>query len=263
MNNLLLTDSHCHLHLLDLTPDNGQIEPVLARAKANNVHYMLCVATELSQTQTLKNYADNYPDSNISFSVGIHPNHAPGEIFSPEDILELTHHPKLVAIGETGLDYFRSEGNLDWQRDRFISHIEVAKQIKKPLIVHTRAAQADTMRILKEESARDAGGVMHCFTEDWDMAKKAMDLGLYISFSGIVTFKNAIQLQEVAAKVPLSRLLIETDCPYLAPIPHRGKPNEPGFVLHVAEFLAKLRGISLEEIAQVSTQNYLDLFKPI
>lgn len=261
MNNLLLTDSHCHLHLLDLTPDNGKIEPVLARAKENNVHYLLCVATELSETPTLKNYADNYPDSNIYFSVGIHPNHAPEQIFSQEDILQLTHHSKLVAIGETGLDYFRSQGDLNWQRERFVTHIDVAKQIKKPLIVHTRAARADTMAILKEESARDVGGVMHCFTEDWEMAKKAMDLGFYISFSGIVTFKNAKELQEVAAKVPLSRLLIETDCPYLAPIPHRGQANEPAFVLHVAQFLAKLKGVSLEEIAQASTQNFLDLFQ--
>lgn len=261
MNNIILTDSHCHIHLMDLTKEENSIVQVLERAKANHVEHLLCVATELGEIETLKNYCEQYPESNISFSVGIHPNHAPGQVFKASDLLNLMNHPKLVAVGETGLDYFRSEGDLNWQRERFVMHIDVAKEVKKPLIVHTRAAQADTIAILKEESARDVGGVMHCFTEDWDMAKKAMDLGFYISFSGIVTFKNATDLQEVAAKVPLSRLLIETDCPYLAPIPHRGQSNEPSYVKYVAEFLATLKGVSLEEIAQATTHNFLTLFQ--
>ena len=258
---IVLTDSHCHLHLLDLTKEETSLERVLERAKENHIRYMLCVATELSEIEILRKYSEDYPEYNIYFSVGIHPNHAPGQVFKTSDLLALTNHSKLVAIGETGLDYFRSEGDLNWQRDRFAMHIEVAKQIKKPLIIHTRAARSDTLDILKSESARDVGGVMHCFTEDWDTAKKAMDLGFYISFSGIVTFKNAKELQEVAKKVPLDRLLIETDCPYLAPIPHRGEPNEPAYVRYVADYLAVLKGVSTEALAKATTQNFLDLFK--
>lgn len=260
-NELVLADSHCHLHLLDLTKEETRLERVLERAKENHVRYMLCVATELSEGEILKKYSEAYPEANIYFSVGVHPNHAPEQRFELSDFLSLSDHPKLVAVGETGLDYFRSEGNLDWQRSRFAMHIEVAKQIKKPLIIHTRSARADTLSILKSEGAYEVGGVMHCFTEDWETAKKAMDLGFYISFSGIVTFKNAQALQEVAAKVPLDRLLIETDCPYLAPIPHRGEPNEPAYVRYVADYLAVLKGVSLEEIAKATTQNFLDLFK--
>jgi len=261
LNLLNLSDSHCHLHLLDLSAEEGKLQPVLDRAQQNGVKYLLCVATELNEVPTLKKYSEDYPESNIYFSIGVHPNHAPGEIFSVENLLELSNHTKLVAIGETGLDYFRSEGDLTWQRNRFATHIEAAKQLQKPLIVHTREAKADTLSILKSHAAEQAGGVMHCFTEDWEMAKKSLDLGFYISFSGILTFKNATELQTVATKVPLDRILIETDCPYLAPIPHRGQQNEPSFVLHVAEFLAQLRGVSLEAIAKATTQNFLDLFK--
>lgn len=261
MTQLVLADSHCHLHLLDLTQENNSLEEVLARAKAHNINHLLCVATELSEMDTLIHYADSYPESNIYFSVGIHPNHAPGERFEAQDLLRYTSHPKLIAIGETGLDYFRSEEPLDWQRERLEMHIHVAKKSKKPLIIHTRAAREDTLAILKAQDAGEAGGVMHCFTEDWETAKKALDLGFYISFSGIVTFKNATQLQEVATKVPLSRILIETDCPYLAPIPHRGEPNEPSYVRYVAQHLALLRDTSVDEIAKASTQNFLDLFK--
>lgn len=261
MNKVILTDSHCHLHLLDLTKEGNSIVEVLDRAKASQVEHLLCVATELGEIETLKKYCDEYPDSNIVFSVGIHPNHAPGQIFKASELLALMNHPKMVAIGETGLDYFRSEGDLKWQRDRLVMHIDVAKEVKKPLIIHTRAAQKDTIDILTSESARDVGGVMHCFTENWEMAKQAMDLGFYISFSGIVTFKNAVELQDVAKKMPLSRLLIETDCPYLAPIPHRGQENEPAFVKYVAEFLAELKGVSFEALAQASTENFLTLFQ--
>jgi TatD DNase family protein len=166
----------------------------------------------------------------------------------------------VVAIGETGLDYFRSEGDLDWQRDRFRVHIEASKQTKKPLIIHTRDAREDTIKIMQEEHAEDAGGVMHCFAEDWETARRSLDLGFYISFSGIVTFKNAESLRDVAMRVPLDRMLIETDSPYLAPVPFRGKSNEPAYVLHVAEKIAELRDLSLEEVASITTENYQRLF---
>ncbi|MCK5308408.1 MAG: TatD family hydrolase, partial [Zetaproteobacteria bacterium] len=162
---------------------------------------------------------------------------------------------------ETGLDYFRSEGDLDWQRDRFRRHIAAARQAGMPLIIHSRDAKEDTLKILDEEHAAEAGGVMHCFTGDWDMARRAMDLNFYISFSGIVTFKSAQELQEVALKMPADRMLVETDCPYLAPVPHRGKPNQPAFVRHVAEFIAELRGESCEHIAEITTRNFETLFK--
>jgi len=170
---------------------------------------------------------------------------------------------KVVAIGETGLDYFRLEGDLSWQRERFITHIRAARQTGLPLIVHTRQAREDTIRILEEEQAQSVGGVMHCFTESWEMAQASMALGFYISFSGIVTFKNAQELQETAIKVPLDRLLIETDSPYLAPVPYRGKRNDPSLVLHVAEKIAELRGISVDEVAQASTDNFYRLFSKI
>ncbi|BDZ75364.1 hypothetical protein GCM10025856_30830 [Methylophaga marina] len=173
------------------------------------------------------------------------------------------NHPKVIAIGETGLDYFRSEGDLAWQRDRFRVHIEAGKQTKKPLIIHTREAREDTMTILENENARDAGGIIHCFTENWETAQRALDIGFYISLSGIVTFKSAKELQEVAKKLPLDRVLIETDAPYLAPVPHRGKTNKPVFVKHVAEFLAELRGDTVENIAAVTSQNFRRLFPTV
>jgi TatD DNase family protein len=166
----------------------------------------------------------------------------------------------VIAVGETGLDYFRSTGDVEWQRDRFRRHIQASIALKKPLIIHTRQANDDTLAIMQSEAASRVGGVMHCFTEDWQMAKRALDLGFYISFSGIVTFKNAEQIQETAKQVPLDRMLVETDAPYLAPQPHRGKPNEPGYVRHTAEFIAKMRGISLEELAAQTTQNFYHLF---
>jgi len=167
----------------------------------------------------------------------------------------------VVGIGETGLDYFRVEGDTDWQRERFRTHIRAARACGKPLVIHTRAAAGDTLAIMREEGAREAGGVMHCFTETWDVARAAMDLGFLISFSGIVTFKNAAELKEVARRVPLDRMLVETDSPYLAPVPHRGKPNQPAFVKHVAEEVARLRGIAFEEVAQATTRNFFSLFR--
>ena len=197
---------------------------------------------------------------NISASVGVHPNEQDCHEPTVEELMERATHPKIVAIGETGLDYFRSEGDLSWQHNRFRTHIRAAKQLGKPLIIHTRDAKEDTLRILREEGAEEVGGVLHCFTEDWETARQALDLNFYISFSGIVTFKNATQIQDAAQKVPDDRYLIETDSPYLAPIPHRGKPNYPHHVRHVAQFVADLRGIPVAQVAEQSSKNYWALF---
>jgi TatD DNase family protein len=195
--------------------------------------------------------------------VGVHPDYEDEVAPTVDDLVSRSEHTKVVAIGETGLDYFRLEGDLSWQRERFRTHIRAARQTGLPLIVHTRQAREDTIRILEEEQAQSVGGVMHCFTESWEMAQASMALGFYISFSGIVTFKNAQELQETAIKVPLDRLLIETDSPYLAPVPYRGKRNDPSLVLHVAEKIAELRGISVDEVAQASTDNFYRLFSKI
>lgn len=253
-----LIDSHCHLNMLDLAPFEGNLQAVLDDAKQKHVTTFLCVSVDLAEHAVLSKIADDYP--NVYISVGTHPNEHPNVVIDNEKLALAATHPKVIAIGETGLDYYRSQGEMKWQQDRFIQHIELAKKTKKPLIVHTRAAKEDTMDILREHQANEALGVMHCFTEDWETAKKALDLGFYISFSGIVTFKNAVELQDVAKKVPLSRMLVETDSPYLAPIPHRGKPNFPGYVYHVAEFIAQLRGESIETIAKETTQNFKTLF---
>lgn len=197
----------------------------------------------------------------VSASVGLHPNEQDGHDPDIEELLAHAQHPGVIAIGETGLDYFRSEGDLEWQRDRFRRHIAAARRCGKPLIIHSRDAKEDTLSILAEESASEVGGVMHCFTGDWDMAQRAMELNFYISFSGIVTFKTAQVLQEVAGKMPADRMLVETDCPYLAPVPHRGKPNQPAYVRHVAEFIAELRGETYEQVASVTTDNFRTLFK--
>jgi TatD DNase family protein len=198
----------------------------------------------------------------VTASVGLHPNEQGGHDPSADELVELAKHPKVVAIGETGLDYFRSEGDLDWQRERFRRHIRAARTCGKPIIVHSRDAREDTIAILDEESASEVGGVMHCFTGDWAMAQQAMALNFHISFSGIVTFKSAKELQEVAEKIPADRMLVETDCPYLAPVPHRGKPNQPAFVKHTAEFIAALRGESYDQVALSTTENFRVLFRP-
>lgn len=252
-------DSHCHINLLDLEKCGGSVDAVLAAAKANKVDKMLCVSTQLETFPEVLAIAEQYP--NVYASVGVHPNEDEGEDPSVESLLGLAKHEKVIAIGETGLDYFRSEGNLTWQQDRFRRHIAAAKESGKPLIIHTRDAREDTIRILREEDAKDIGGVLHCFTETWEMAEQAMAMGFYISFSGIVTFKNAKALQEVAKRVPKDRYLIETDCPYLAPAPHRGKQNQPAYVMHVAEFLAELRGVSIAEIASESSENFYQCFR--
>jgi TatD DNase family protein len=251
----MFIDSHCHLNLL--AEEEGGIQAALDQAKARNVEHILCIAIDKKSSKDVVDIAQRYP--NITASVGIHPN-VENEEFSVEELIEAASQDKVIAIGETGLDYFRSEGDLEWQRDRFRVHIEAAKYTKKPLIIHTREAREDTMSILENEQAEQAGGIIHCFTENWETAKRALDIGFYISLSGIVTFKSAKELQEVAKKLPLDRILIETDSPYLAPVPHRGKTNQPAFVTHVAEFLAELRNDTVENIATTTTRNFRTLF---
>lgn len=253
----MLIDSHCHLNMLNEYPD--QLAEIFENAKQNGIKQMLCVCVTLDKFPEVLSLATQYQQ--VSASVGLHPTEVTENEPSTELLIEYAQHDKVVAIGETGLDYYRCEGeDMLWQQLRFMRHIEVAKRVKKPLIIHTRAAQVDTIAILQRENAKDIGGVMHCFTEDWAMAKQALDLGFYISISGIVTFKNALQVQEVARKVPLDRLLIETDAPYLAPVPYRGKPNQPAYVRHTAKAIADLRGISFDEVASATTGNYYALF---
>jgi TatD DNase family protein len=255
----MLVDSHCHLDRLDLAPFGGSVDGVLAAAHEQDVEHFLCVSINMEDYPAMLRIAETH--AQVMASVGLHPNERGGHEPGIDELVDLARHPKIVAIGETGLDYFRSEGDLDWQRDRFRRHIVAAKQSGKPLIIHSRDAKEDTLKILDEENAGEAGGVMHCFTGDWDMAQRAMDLNFYISFSGIVTFRSAHELQEVALKIPAERMLVETDCPYLAPAPHRGKPNQPAFVRHVAEFIADLRDESYEHIAGVTTRNFEALFR--
>jgi TatD DNase family protein len=250
-------DSHCHINFPELA---ANISDVLAQMRQNQIVNALCVSVNLSDFPQVLALAEQYPD--VYASVGVHPDYEGVEEPDAEHLVELAQHPRVVAIGETGLDYFRLKGDLEWQRSRFRTHIRAAIQSAKPLIIHTREAAADTLRIMAEEHAAEAGGVMHCFTETWEVAEAALAMGFYISFSGIVTFKNAGQLKEVAQLVPLDRILIETDSPYLAPVPHRGKLNQPAYVKHVAEEIAKLRGISLEEVGLRTTENFMRLFKP-
>ncbi len=257
---MFLVDSHCHLDQLDLTMHEGKLSNALANAKTQGVGHMLCVCITLQDFPKVLEIAKTYP--HVSASVGLHPNEEVTEAEpTTEELVLLAQDEKIVAIGETGLDYYRSTGDLGWQHERFRQHIRAAKKVKKALIIHSREARADTLRILKEEEASVIGGVMHCFTEDWEMAKAAMDLGFYISFSGIVTFSNAKEIQTVAKQIPLDRILIETDSPYLAPQPYRGKPNEPAYVRKVAEYIAQLRGIDVVELAAQTTNNFFNCFK--
>lgn len=254
-----IVDSHCHLDRLDLTAYGGRLEKALAAAYAQGVTHMLCVAVEQDNIAQVTAIAEQYP--NVYAAVGIHPTEEVAQELTVEQLVQYGSHPKVIAIGETGLDYYRNEGGLSWQQERFRIHIRAAKQLAKPLIIHTRMAREDTIRILKEEQAQEIGGVMHCFTEDWTMAQQAIALNFYISFSGIVTFRNATELKLIAQQVPLERMLIETDAPYLAPVPMRGQPNEPAYVRYVAEYIAKLRGIPLATIAEQTTVNFFQLFK--
>ncbi len=248
-------DSHCHLNFPELAENTAD---VLALMRHNDVVAALCVSVNLADFPQVLALAEQLP--NIYASAGVHPDYEDVEEPSAERLAELARHPRVIAIGETGLDYFRLKGDLEWQRARFRNHIRAARECGKPLIVHTREAAEDTLRIMKEEYAAEAGGVMHCFTETWEVAEAALAMDFYISFSGIVTFKNAKQLKEVAQRVPLERILIETDAPYLAPAPYRGKLNQPAYVKHIAEEIALLRGIDVNEVGQRTTENFMRLF---
>lgn len=254
----MFVDSHCHLDFPDLA---SSLDELLANMQTSQVTHALCVGVNLENFPRVLALAESHP--NLFASVGVHPDYEDTAEPEVEQLLKLADHAKVVALGETGLDYFRLKGDLDWQRERFRRHIRAARQCSKPLIIHTRAAAEDTLRIMEEEGAASVGGVMHCFTESWEIARRALDLNFYISFSGIVTFKNAAIIKEVAKKVPADRMLIETDSPYLAPVPHRGETNQPAFVRHVAEEIARLRETTLAEIAAVTTNNFFNLFKVV
>lgn len=251
-----LVDSHCHLDFPDYTEG---VEPLLANMAQAGVSHALCVSVSLERFPGVLALAERY--DNLYASVGVHPDHEDAQEPSVEELVRLADHPRIVAIGETGLDCYRSPREaVAWQRERFRTHIRAARAAGKPLIIHTRNAAEDTLAIMAEEGADAVGGVMHCFTESLAVAEQAMAMGFYISFSGIVTFKNAASLREVAAAVPLDRLLVETDAPYLAPVPHRGKRNEPAYVVHVAETIAGIKGVALEEVARASRENFFRLF---
>ena len=251
----MFVDSHCHLDFPDLAT---RLPEVLDRMAAHRVTHALCISVDLDDFPGVLAVAESAP--NLWASVGTHPDQEETREPTVDGLVTLADHPKVVAIGETGLDYFRLTGDLEWQRERFRVHIRAARAAGKPLVVHTRAAAEDTLRLMREEGAEAAGGVMHCFTESWEVATAAIDLGFHISLSGIVTFKNAKDLQEVARRLPLDRLLIETDSPYLAPVPFRGRTNEPAFVSHVAAKVAELRGVPVDEIGTATTDNFFRLF---
>lgn len=251
-----LVDSHCHL---DFEPLATRQTEVLENARRHDVAAMLCISVTLPDFPRVRALA--HADARIFASVGVHPNEPTDCEPTVEELVALGRDERVVAVGETGLDYYRNQGDMGWQRERFRRHMDAARALDLPLVVHTRESAADALAMLHDGGAREVGGVMHCFTEDWDAAVRALDLGFYISFSGIVTFKNAESLRDVARKVPLDRLLIETDAPYLAPVPHRGRTNEPAFVRHVAQCLADVRGLPLAEIAAHTTENFYRLFR--
>ncbi|MDD2928900.1 MAG: TatD family hydrolase [Sideroxydans sp.] len=252
----MFIDSHCHLNFPGLSE---QLDVLLQNMRESAVSHALCVSVDLASFPEVLALAVQH--DNLYASVGIHPDYELEAEPTQAEIVKLAQHPKVIAIGETGLDYYRLTGDLEWQRERFRTHIRAAKESGKPLIIHTRSAATDTLRIMFEEQAGTVGGVMHCFTENLDVALAAIDLGFHISFSGILTFKNATSIKEVAQRIPLEKMLIETDSPYLAPTPHRGKTNQPAFVKHVAEEIARLRNISVEEVGAATSLNFNRLFK--
>jgi TatD DNase family protein len=261
-NRGMYIDSHCHINFPELA---ARMPEILAKMADNQVTHALCVSVDLPDFPQVLALAEQYP--HIYASVGVHPDYVDTPEPSVDELVRLADHPKVIAIGETGLDYFRLTGDLEWQRERFRNHIKASKITRKPLIIHTRAAAEDTIRVLREEGAGvDAGGVagvMHCFTESLEVALAAIEMGFYISFSGIVTFKSAKDLQAVALALPIERILIETDSPYLAPVPQRGKMNEPGFVAHVGQFLANLKGVPVEQMARQTSDNFFKLFNVV
>jgi TatD DNase family protein len=258
----MFIDSHCHINFPELA---ARMPELLSKMAENQVTHALCVSVDLPDFPGVLALAEQYP--HIYASVGVHPDYEDTPEPSVDQLVQLSQHPKIIAIGETGLDYYRLEGDLEWQRERFRTHIKASRNTRKPLIIHTRSASADTIRLMREEGAGTdqggVGGVMHCFTESLEVAEAALAMGFYISFSGIVTFKSAKDLQEVARAVPLERMLIETDSPYLAPVPFRGRMNEPGYVRHVGEYIATLKGIPLEQVARQTTENFFNLFNVV
>ena len=251
----MFIDSHCHLDFPDLT---NQLADCLAAMKANQVGKALCIGVNLEDFPKVLALAESY--DHLFATVGVHPEYTDCQEPTQAEIVRLAQHPKVIGIGETGLDYHWHPDKPEWQRERFRTHIRAAIVVGKPLIIHTRESAEDTLKILQEEGADRVGGIMHCFTENWEVAQVALDLGFYLSFSGIVSFKNATTVKEVAAKTPLDRILIETDAPYLAPVPFRGKLNQPAYVRHVAEALADIRSIPLAEVETATTANFLRLF---
>ncbi|HEY1325490.1 MAG TPA: TatD family hydrolase [Casimicrobiaceae bacterium] len=252
----MFVDSHCHLDFPEL---RAELPAVLEAMRANQVTHALVVAVDEAGWPGVHGLAAAH--DNLYASVGVHPDYPDVAEPTVEQLVARSREAKIVAIGETGLDYYRQGGDVEWQRARFRTHIRAARECGRPLIVHTRSAAADTVRIMREERADEAGGVMHCFTETWDVASAALDLGFYISFSGIVTFRNAADLRDIARRVPLERMLIETDSPYLAPVPFRGKRNQPAYVRHVAEEIARLREVPLQSVASATTDNFFRLFR--
>ena len=251
----MFVDSHCHLDFPELA---AELPALLDAMRVNSVTHALCISVEMPAWPAVVAIAQAH--ENIYATVGVHPDYQDTEDPSVDDLVARAATPKVVAIGETGLDYYRLTGDLEWQRERFRRHIRAAREVRKPLVIHTRSAAEDTLAIMREERADEAGGVMHCFTETWDVASRALDLGFHISFSGIVTFKNAIELKDVARRVPIDRMLSETDSPYLAPVPFRGKRNQPAFVRYVGEEIARLRGIDAAAVGQATTHNFFRLF---
>lgn len=252
----MLVDSHCHLDFPDLA---SRLPELLQRMEENTVGLAVCIGVNLEDFPRVLALAEAHPQ--LWATVGVHPEYTDVREPDENELLALANHPKVIAIGETGLDYYWQKDKPEWQRARFRTHIRAARRCGKPLVVHTRESAEDTLNVLAEEGADAVGGVMHCFTENWEVARQALDLGFYISFSGIVTFKNAAVVKEVAQRCPLDRMLVETDSPYLAPTPYRGKQNQPAYVRHVAEEIARLREISLEDVTAATTQNFFTLFK--
>lgn len=251
----MFVDSHCHLDFPELV---AELPALLDAMSAARVTHALCISVNLPDWPAVHALALAHP--NLYATAGVHPDYEDTPEPTVESLVALAGEPKVVAIGETGLDYYRLTGDLEWQRERFRTHIRAARRAHRPLVVHTRSAAADTLAIMREEGARDCGGVMHCFTETWEVARAALDLGFHISLSGIVTFKNAREIKDVARRVPLERLLIETDSPYLAPVPFRGKRNQPAYVAHVAAEIARLRDVPLDDVAAATTANFFRLF---
>lgn len=254
----VLVDSHCHLDRLAFDQIEGGLAGAIDHARSMGVEHFLCVSINLEAYPAMRELVDPFP--HVSVSVGVHPTDGDRSSLDPEELARLGRDPRVVAIGETGLDYYYGGEQKDHQQRQFRSHIQAARAVHKPLIVHTRDARADTVRILREEGATEVAGVMHCFTEDWQTARQALDMGFYISFSGIVTFRNAEALREIARRVPADRLLVETDSPYLAPVPKRGRSNQPAYVRYIAEAVADLRGEDFADLARTTTENYFRLF---